>query len=93
VSDRAFDPHGLYPVDWDLLTRIPGLTSLDMVTTDTRLAGAPHERMHAVLPGIREVRADQREIAPELNAVLLLQLADDLPDVVQRRRHRWSAAP
>ena len=57
VSDRAFDPHGLYPVDWDLLTRIPGLTSLDIVTTDTRLAGAPHERMHAVLPGIREVRA------------------------------------
>jgi len=65
VGDRAFDPHGLYPVDWDLLTRIPGLTSLDIVTTDTRLAGAPHERMHAALPGIREVRAGDEVTAGE----------------------------
>ena len=65
VGDRAFDPHGLYPVDWDLLTRVPGLTSLDIVTTDTRLAGAPHERMHALLPGIREVRAGDDVTAAE----------------------------
>ena len=56
VNDRAFDRHGLFPVDWDLLTRIPGLEIIDVVVTDTALAGAPHERMHAVLPGIREVR-------------------------------------
>jgi RecB family exonuclease len=56
VNDRAFDPHGLYPVDWDLLTRVPGLQTLDIVITDTALAGAPHERLHSILPGIREIR-------------------------------------
>src|SRR3954470_13868823 len=56
VNDRAFDPHGLYPVDWDLLTRIPDLEVLDIVITDTALAGAPHERLHSILPGIREIR-------------------------------------
>jgi RecB family exonuclease len=58
VGDRAFDQYGLYPVDWDLLTRIPGLGALDIVITDTALAGAPHERMHAMLPGIAEVRLE-----------------------------------
>jgi RecB family exonuclease len=56
VSDRAFDPHGLTPVDWDLLARAPGIEHLDVVVTDRRLAGALHERMHTLLPGIQEVR-------------------------------------
>ncbi len=58
VGDRAFDPHGLYPADWDLLARVPGLARLDVVVTDRVLAGALHERMHQVLPGIEEVRVD-----------------------------------
>lgn len=56
VVDRAFDRYGLWPADWDLLARIPGLERLDVVVTDTRLAGALHERMHQVLPGIEEER-------------------------------------
>ncbi|HTM02032.1 MAG TPA: PD-(D/E)XK nuclease family protein [Vicinamibacterales bacterium] len=59
VADRGFDPHGLYPADWDLLARIPGLASLDIVITDTVLAGALHERMHTVLPGLEEVRDEE----------------------------------
>ena len=58
VTDRAFDPHGLAPADWDLLARVPGLERLDVVVTDTMLAGALHERMHQLLPGIEERRFD-----------------------------------
>ena len=58
VRDRAADRYGLYPVDWDLLARIPGLEQLDVVVTDTVLAGALHERIHQWLPGIEEVRAE-----------------------------------
>jgi RecB family exonuclease len=55
VADAAFDPFGLLPADWDLLTRVPNLERLDVIVTDGMLAGALHERMHQVLPGIEEV--------------------------------------
>jgi ATP-dependent helicase/nuclease subunit B len=56
VTDEAFEPYGLNPADWDLLTRIPGLERLDVIVTDTVLAGALHERIHRMLPGIEEIR-------------------------------------
>jgi RecB family exonuclease len=55
VTDEAFEPYGLSPADWDLLTRIPGLDRLDVIVTDTVLAGALHERIHRMLPGIEEI--------------------------------------
>ena len=58
VSDRTFDPDGLFDADWDLLTRLRGLERLDVVATDGTLAGAAHERIHTLLPSIEEVRAD-----------------------------------
>ena len=57
VRDRAADRYGLYPVDWDLLARLPGLERLDVVVTDATLAGTFHQRIHQWLPGIDEVRA------------------------------------
>jgi RecB family exonuclease len=56
VADQTADPFGLTPADWDLLARAPGIERLDVVVTDRLLAGALHERMHALLPGIAEVR-------------------------------------
>jgi len=56
VTDDSFEPYGVGPADWSLLTRIPGLEALDVVITDTMLAGALHERLHLMLPGIEEVR-------------------------------------
>ena len=56
VTDDSFEPYGMHPADWDLLTRIPGLERLDVIVTDTMLAGALHERIHRMLPGIEEVR-------------------------------------
>jgi RecB family exonuclease len=55
VADRTVDPFGLTPADWDLLARAPGIERLDVLVTDRVLAGALHERMHALLPGIEEV--------------------------------------
>ena len=59
VGDRGTDPYGLWPADWDLLARIPGLEQLTLVITDTTLAGPLHERIHQVLPGIEEVRLER----------------------------------
>ena len=56
VTDRAFDANGLMPADWDLLARLPGLERLDLLITDRMLAGALHEKVHHLLPGIEEVR-------------------------------------
>lgn len=64
VTDRALDPSGLVPADWDLLARVPGLERLDVLVTDRMLAGAFHERIHAVLPGIEEVRYAAAEETP-----------------------------
>jgi RecB family exonuclease/inactivated superfamily I helicase len=75
VTDRAVDPQGLMPADWDLLTRVPGLEQLTILVTDGVLAGALHERLHTLLPGIEEVRfasddavdSSPRLLSPELH--------------------------
>ena len=68
VGDAASDRHGLCAADWDLLSRLPGLTRLDIVATDAVVAGAFHERIHQLLPGIEEVRvsSDDRPAPPVL---------------------------
>ena len=58
VRDRAADRYGLYPVDWDLLARLPALQRVDVVVTDATLSGSFHQRIHQWLPGIEEVRAE-----------------------------------
>jgi RecB family exonuclease len=67
VRDRAADRYGLYPVDWDLLARLPGLQRVDVVVTDTTLAGSFHQRIHQWLPGIEEVRAQPGSDLPLLD--------------------------
>lgn len=56
VLDRAADPHGLWNCDFDLLTRVPGLETLEVVVTEACLAGSFHERVHRLFPGVEEVR-------------------------------------
>ena len=55
VGDHAFHRHGLLTAHWDLLARVPGLERIDLVATDGVVAGAFHERIHQLLPGIEEV--------------------------------------
>jgi len=55
VPDWIADPDGLYVADFDMLTRLPGLAALDVVTTDAMLGSGFHERLHTWLPGLEEV--------------------------------------
>ena len=59
VGDRSLDPYGLCRGDWDLLARVPGLERLDVVATDATVAGAFHERIRDLLPGIDEIRFEE----------------------------------
>ena len=71
VGDHAFDRFGLVAADWDLLSRVPGLERIDLVATAGAVAGAFHERIHQLLPGIEEVRvASDRERPPPVLLVV-----------------------
>ena len=57
VADRTADPDGLWPVDFMLLSRLPGLERLDVIATESILSAGWLERLDAALPGIEAVRA------------------------------------
>jgi RecB family exonuclease len=56
VADWIADPHGLFVADFDLLARLPGLTSLDLVCTEATLGAGFRERVHRWWPGLEEVQ-------------------------------------
>jgi RecB family exonuclease len=94
VRDRAADRYGLYAVDWDLLARIPGLDQLDVVVTDTALAGSFHERIHQWLPGIEEVRLAPESLPPTrpspvlpVTYVVARDREEEITDLARRIRY------
>src|SRR5581483_7272391 len=62
VADWIADENGLYVADFDLLARVPGLASLDIVATENVLRTGFHERPHSWLPGIEETDLHGLEI-------------------------------
>lgn len=66
VPDQAADPRGLWPVDYDLLTRLPRLERLEIVVTENLLAAGYHERVHDALPEIEEERFGSPAAVPVL---------------------------
>ena len=88
VGDQTFDRYGLCAADWDLLSRLPGLERLDVVITDSVLFGAPHERMHRLLPGIDEVRCAAVEAGAP---ILSVPAADQWHHVGRDREEEVSA--
>jgi RecB family exonuclease len=56
VADQVAEPSGLWPCDFDALTRLDGLERIDVVATEALLATGLHERLHERLPGIEEYR-------------------------------------
>ena len=54
IADRLADVDGYWPADLDLLTRVPGLRSLDLVCTEAMLSAGYLERLHAALPDLDE---------------------------------------
>ena len=57
VGDRAGDTSGLWPSDFDLLTRIAGLSTLEIVATNAELGAGLLERLRRWLPEHDEVAA------------------------------------
>jgi RecB family exonuclease len=58
VADWIADPDGLFVADFDLLTRLPGLETIDIVATTGTLASGFHQRVHDWLPGLSETDAE-----------------------------------
>ena len=56
VPDHVVDPSGLWPADYDLLTRLPGLEQLNVVATERVLDSGYYERLVDLLPGLSEER-------------------------------------
>lgn len=63
VADRAADVDGLWSGDYDLLSRLPGLARIDLVTTSALLDTGLRERLRDLLPGV-----DETELESELEA-------------------------
>jgi RecB family exonuclease len=55
VSDWIADPAGLFVADFELLARLPGLETLDLVSTVGSLGSGFHERIHNWWPGLEEM--------------------------------------
>lgn len=56
VADRAVDSSGLWTADFDLLARLHGVETIDVVSTDGLLDAGFQQRIHDLLPGIEEHR-------------------------------------
>jgi len=54
VPDQAASENGLWPADFDLLTRLPGLERVDVIATEQMLQSGLLERIRERLPGIEE---------------------------------------
>ena len=57
LGDWIADPSGLYLADFDLLTRLPGVETIDLVATEGLLESGFHQRIREWLPEIEEVDA------------------------------------
>lgn len=73
VPDWIGDPAGLFVADFDLLTRIPGLQTLDILATVAVLGSGFHERIHTWWPGLEEITADDLVSAEPLVRPLLVR--------------------
>ena len=68
VPDQAADARGLWPCDYDLLARLPGLERLDIVATENVLETGYHQRIHDALPEIGEEHFGRPASLPVLAA-------------------------
>ena len=63
VADWIGDADGLYAADFDLLARLPGLESLEIVATEALLRSGFQERLHDWWPGLGESSYPARQPA------------------------------
>jgi len=82
VADRPSDPRGLWPADFDLLGRLPGVRRIDVVVTDETHDAGFRERIERELPGIE----DERQPADDRATVLVRPEGDERASFVSRDR-------
>ena len=56
IGDRIVEPEGLWPADFDLLARLPGLQDVDVVCTEAILSAGYLERLFGAFPDLAEAR-------------------------------------
>ena len=88
IADRLADPDGLWPADFDLLTRVPGLEHLDLLCTETTLASGFLERVYAAFPDIEEARYQGASRRPPVLVTPPPTLADQQPPLTFHYRDR-----
>ena len=64
VADQAADPRGLWPVDFDLLSRVAGVERIDIVATEAMLAAGWLQRLHDAMPDLDEERVPEASAPP-----------------------------
>ena len=84
VADQAADPRGLWPADFDLLSRMAGVERLDVVATENVLASGWHQRLHDTLPGLVE----ERPASPSVPPVLVAPVAEVTAEAAHFFVHR-----
>ena len=97
VPDRSASAHGLWPADYDLLTRIAGLESMTIVASEAMLATGYMTRLLDTLPEIEVIAlGGQGSVTPALavpepdgsRCFLSRDREDELADVASRVRAR-----
>ena len=74
IPDQVAHPHGLYPVDFDLLSRMPNLGRVTLVATDAILDSGYRERLGDLLPGLDEKKFVGNR---DLPTIVVPDLAED----------------
>jgi hypothetical protein len=95
VADRVADTDGLWPADFDLLTRLPGLQHIDVICTEAVLAAGFIERLYAAFPDMEDMRHRSAPRPPPLLITPPEQLAftyrdreDELAAVARRLKQQ-----
>ncbi|MBI4476607.1 MAG: PD-(D/E)XK nuclease family protein, partial [Acidobacteria bacterium] len=64
VGDRLCDPPGLWPADFDLLTRLSGVDRIDVIATEQVLRAGFQQRLEDLLPGLEPAVTDAAASSP-----------------------------
>jgi RecB family exonuclease len=86
VGERATDSGGLWPADFDLLTRAPLLERVDIVATHATIAAGLFDRLEKFMPGFEEADVPADEASSDLSGQPVIVAGDGQPFSVSRDR-------
>ena len=86
VPDHVVDSSGLWPADYDLLTRLQGLEELDVVATERVLDSGFYERIIDLLPGLQVEPVKFDSADRDRRPVIVVPPEDDQSHFVWRDR-------